>query len=344
MEKGIYVKDILPNTEVEGLFAAIDPDLREGKNGPFWKLGLLDATGTIDAKIWSPLSTEIREITSGEIALVSGKASVYRETLQLSVSAFEPLSSEDLPKVDLAFFTRSSPYDREEMFSTLRLACMEEFRYVPWRRLITIVFKDQEIKDAFMRIPAAKVMHHAYVGGLLEHTLSVFNLCRSLSDFYPDLDRQTLLVGALFHDIGKIREFSGGIANDYTDEGRLIGHISLGLEILEPFLARSSLETELKSHLKHLILSHHGLHEYGAPCLPQTPEAFMLHYADNMDAKMNQFHNLFGQSPDQTQKWSSRINGLDRQIFRAYRTPVPEGREKGLKHGADSQCLSLWKE
>lgn len=340
MEKGVYVKDILPNTEIEGLFATIDPSLKEGKNGPYWKLGLSDTTGVIDAKIWSPLSTKVGEITSGMIALVAGKTSVYRESLQININLFDPIVDDELSQIDLSPFIQTSPYDKEEMFSSLKRACMEEFKYPPWGKLVNTVFKDPEIKQAFTMIPAAKTMHHAYVSGLLEHTRSVFNLCGTICDHYPDLDRQTLLAGALFHDLGKIREFSGGLSNDYTDEGRLIGHISLGLEILNPFLVRSELESDLKNHLKHLILSHHGLHEYGAPCLPQTPEAFILHYADNMDAKMNQFHNLFDNNPDQNPRWSARLIGLDRKIYKAFRTPEPDISE----HGVNGQCLSLWKE
>lgn len=343
MEKGARVKDIMANAEVEGLFAAVEPSLKEGKNGWYWRLGLSDSTGVIEAKIWPPLSGRVAGISSGVIALVRGRASLYRETLQINISSFDPLSKEDSERLDLSDFIKSSPYDGAGMLTALRRACLEEFKHPPWLRLASSVFKDRGIRRPFSVMPAAKSMHHAYAGGLLEHTLSVFTLCRSLCDRYPDLDRQTLLAGALFHDIGKIREFSGGLDNDYTGEGRLIGHISLGLGILEPFLAECGLEEELKTHLKHLILSHHGLHEYGAPILPQTPEAFALHYADNMDAKMNQFHNLFADAADQGPAWSGWQSGLERKIYRAPRTPGQDG-ALGAKHGAGGQCLSLWKE
>ena len=187
-------------------------------------------------------------------------------------------------------------------------------------------------------------MHHAYVGGLLEHTLGVFKLCRSLCDLYSELDRQSLLAGALFHDLGKIREFSSGPINDYTDAGRLIGHMSLGLEILQPFLAKSGLEEPLKQHLKHLILSHHGLHEYGAPCLPQTKEAFILHYADNIDAKMGQFRNLFTETESPEPQWSAWQSSLNRKIYKPTPTPGQDQNSQNDKAGALSQCLSLWKE
>lgn len=341
MEKGDYVKDILPNTEVEGLFATVDPSLNQARNGPFWKLGLADATGMIEAKIWFPLSAQIEDLEAGIIASVCGRATRYREALQITIDKFAPVPPDDISDLDIANFVQSSPHDRDRMFTELNRACMEEFIHAPWRKLVSSILKNQEIRTKLVTIPAAKNMHHAYAGGLLEHTLGVFNLCRSLCDLYHELDRQTLLAGALFHDLGKIREFSGGLVNDYTNEGRLVGHIILGLEILEPFLAKSGLEPELRDHLKHLILSHHGQHEYGAPCLPQTPEAFILHYADNMDAKMGQFRKMFDeQGEDQWSQWNA---GLGRKIFHPLHTPH-QTEESINKQGGGGQCLSLWKE
>lgn len=344
MEKGIYVKDILPNTDVDGIFVTVDPSLNQSKNGPFWKLGLTDATGVIEAKIWSPLSTQVGELTTGIFVLINGWAKIYNNSLQVNVNSCSPLPQESQTELDLANFIPASPYDRDEMFAALKMACMEEFVHAPWRKLVTSVLKDPEIQKAFSTSPAAKSMHHAYIGGLLEHTLGVFKLCRSLCDLYPELDRQTLLAGALFHDLGKIREFSSGLINDYTDEGRLIGHMSLGLELLQPFLAKSGLEEHLQQHLKHLILSHHGLHEYGAPCLPQTTEAFILHYADNIDAKMGQFRNLFAETDNPDPQWSPWQSSLSRKIYKPTPTPGQIQNTQKDKSGASIQCLSLWKE
>lgn len=341
MEKGKYVKDILPNTEVTGLFATVDPSLNQAKNGPFWKLGLADVTGMIEAKIWFPLSMEIGELNAGLIVYIDGRASMFRDALQITVDRYAPLSQEEMASVNIDDFVQSTPYDREEMFQRLHRACMEEFTHAPWRKLVSSILKNPEIRKNLCLSPAAKTMHHAYAGGLLEHTLGVFTLCRSLCDLYPELDRQTLLAGALFHDLGKIREFSGGIANDYTDEGRLVGHILLGLEILEPFLSKSGLERSLQDHLKHLILSHHGQHEFGAPCLPQTREAFILHYADNMDAKMGQFRKLFEEMGNTESQWSPWQQSLGRKIFRPARTPLSH--EGHIIPGGSAQCLSLWK-
>ena len=195
----------------------------------------------------------------------------------------------------------------------------EELVHTGWRKLAQSVFRDDALRADFRVCPAAKGVHHAYAGGLLEHTLSVFRLCRRFADHYADLDRQTLLAGALFHDFGKIREFSGGIANDYTDEGRLIGHMELGIELLTPFLAKSGLEEGLQRHLRHLILSHHGTAEFGAVRLPQTSEALALHFADNMDAKMAQCRDLLAQLPEGG--WTPYQTTLNRALFKGPRTP-----------------------
>ena len=152
-------------------------------------------------------------------------------------------------------------------------------------------------------------------------------LCLRFCDHYPDLDRQTLLAGAICHDLGKIWEFSGGLANDYTDAGRLVGHINLCLGKLDRHLAKSGLNEELILHFQHLILSHHGLYEYGSPRLPQTAEAFALHYADNIDAKITQSRSLFGELEDGESGWSPYQKSLERQLFLAPKTPETESRK-----------------
>lgn len=205
-------------------------------------------------------------------------------------------------------------------------------------------FRDEELAAAFRVCPAAKSVHHAYVGGLLEHSLGVFKLCRRLADQYAELDRQTLLAGAIFHDIGKIREFSGGLVNDYTDEGRLIGHLELGIEMLAPFWRKAGLEEGLVRHLKHLILSHHGEPAFGAVRLPQTAEALVLHYADNIDAKMAQCRGLFAIF-DAGEGWTPYQATLSRALFRGPRTPQAPPAEKeprkGRQRPADDNLLSL---
>lgn len=216
---------------------------------------------------------------------------------------------------------------RRRCSTSSKPSAAKEFTYKPWRKFILSVLEDEAIRVPLLTAPAAKSVHHAWVGGLLEHTLSVATLCLRFCDHYPDLDRQTLLAGAICHDLGKIWEFSGGLANDYTDAGRLVGHINLCLGKLDRHLAKSGLDEELLLHFQHLILSHHGLYEYGSPRLPQTAEAFALHYADNIDAKITQSRSLFGELEDGESGWSPYQKSLERQLFQAPKTPEAESRK-----------------
>ena len=235
-------------------------------------------------------------------------------------------------------------HDLDEMMAELHDLIGKEFVHKPWRKFVQGVFRDAELAAAFRVCPAAKSVHHAYVGGLLEHSLGVFKLCRRLADQYAELDRQTLLAGAIFHDIGKIREFSGGLVNDYTDEGRLIGHLELGIEMLAPFWQKAGLEEGLVRHLKHLILSHHGEPAFGAVRLPQTAEALVLHYADNIDAKMAQCRGLFA-ALEAEEGWTPYQATLSRALFRGPRTPQGSPTEKeprkSRQRPADDNLLSL---
>ena len=342
MEKGCYVKDMSPPAEARGLFVVAQAAQAQSRNGPYWRLTLSDASGSVEAKIWHPLSAEFQDIPTGALVWAEGRTALFREQIQFTVERMQILGDEEAATVDHALLMPASPYDPDAMLTELLTLCREEFRHKAWRKLALSVLEDGQWQTAFKLCPAAKGVHHAYVGGLLEHTLGVFNLCRRLADHYPQLDRQTLLAGALFHDFGKIREFSGGLANDYTDEGRLLGHIMLGVEMLAPYLAKSGLEDELQRHLKHLILSHHGEMEFGAVRLPHTAEALALHYADNLDAKMAQCRDLFEQLEGDTSGWTPYQPTLKRHMHRAMPTPqtaTTRERKKAVKE----ECLSLLK-
>lgn len=320
MEKGSLVKDINERKPITGIFVIVEPRQATGKNGaPYWSLKITDASGAMDAKIWPPLSESVSSLNTGNFYLISGHARFFREQLQLSIDRLEELSPEKRAELDMADFMRSSPYNIGQMAEELRGIRAREFSHRPWADLLAAILDNEAIWEKFRMAPAAKSVHHAYVGGLLEHTLGVAKLCLLLADKYQELDRQTLLAGAILHDIGKIRELSYGLNTDYSTEGRLLGHIFIGLEIIEPFFPASGLETGLRDHLRHLILSHHGELEYGAAKLPQTPEAFALHYADNIDAKLAQCRSSL-ENLDSA-GFGTYQSTLNRCIFRAAPTP-----------------------
>lgn len=344
--KGQTVADITPGGEVRGIFLIGAASQQQAKNGPFWRLELRDATGAREARIWSPLSQQYADLAAGQLVEVEGRADVFRDQLQIGVNRLRQLSAEERAGITMADFLPSSSRPPADMLADIEALCRKELRHKPWRKLIESVLRDPDIRAQLLVAPAAKNVHHAWTGGLLEHLLGVARLCMLLADAYPRLDRQTLLVGALTHDLGKLWELSGGLANEYTDEGRLVGHTNLALERLEPFIRKSGLEPELALHLRHLILSHHGLPEYGAPREPQTAEAFALHHADNLDAKLTQVHSLFDDAmPPEEAIWSPYQATLKRAIYRAPRTPAPDAKAEKDKAQTrppqDAQCSLL---
>lgn len=335
MEKGIFVKDIKPGLKITGVFTILNPALCPSVRGPFWKFMLADATGSIPGKIWYPKSVEFTDLPMKAYVEASGGASLYSGQLQITVECLVIL--ENNSQIDQSWFLPVSQTSPEEMFAQLRALCLTELKYKPWRKFALSVLDDKKIAEALKNAPAAKSIHQAWLGGLLEHLLNVSKLALSIADNYPELDRQLLLAAAMFHDIGKIAEYSWDFNFETTDSGELLGHLLLGLEILNPKLAASGLEQELIDHFKHLILSHHGEYAYGSPRLPQTAEAFALHFADNLDARLAQCKQA---EPVEGTRWTEKQWSLGRKIFKPQQTP---GQQK-QKSNQDQECLFLLKE
>lgn len=342
MQKTQFVRDIEQNEEVRSLFAITMATQGQARNGPFWRLELSDASGSVGAKVWSPLSQQFSELSAGMIVAVRGRAAMFRDQLDVTVEALHILSDEEREAIDLGDFVPTAPRPAQDMLDDLMALCKRIFTHKPWWKFVSKALMNEEIRSRLLMAVGAKNIHHAYVGGLLEHTLSVSEVCMRLCDHYPELDRQVLLAGAIFHDIGKAWELSGGLAKEYTDEGRLIGHISIGLEKAEPFLQKSGLEPELILHFKHLVLGHHGTREWGSPVLPATPEALVLHYADNIDAKLAQIRSLFGEFSEEEQGWTPFQRTLDRACFKPMRTPGSEPKQKAEPEAQkEAQCSFL---
>lgn len=323
LQKKTFVKDLVPGQRVEEVFVLTEARQQQARNGPYWLLHLQDSQGVVEAKIWSPVSQRYAELPTGELVRVYGLVGSFRDQVQITVDRLD-LVDLSAKEVDWALFLPRSSRDPGLILEDVENLCKQELRHEPWRRLCLEVLRDEAIRARLLRAPGAKTMHHAYIGGLLEHTLAVCRLCMAICDLYPSLDREVLLAGAVFHDLGKAWELSSGVQRDYTDEGRLLGHIMLGLEVLGPFLERTeNLSPELKLHFKHLLLSHHGEHAFGSPKRPRTLESLALHYADNLDAKMNTVTQLL-ESVAEQEAWTPYHRGLDRQFFRTVTTPRPE--------------------
>ena len=327
------IRDLAPNSEVDSVFLLGGASLQQSRNGPYWRLELRDAGGTLEAKIWSPLSSSFHDLTAGQLVQIRGRVGTFRDQLQLTVDELHVLTDEEIAETDLAQFMPSSSRPVPEMQEELESMIERELTHLPWKRFVRSVLEEDRVRRALPVAPAARSVHHAYVGGLLEHMLSVAGLCLRIAEQYPELDRQLLCAAALLHDIGKLEEMSGGLVNEYTDAGRFLGHITQGLIMMEPHLVASGLENAQALHFRHLILSHHGELEYGSPKQPATAEAFVLHYADNIDAKIAQWRSLFPSSEEHASgeemgktgldglQWSPRQNLLGRALCRVPRTP-----------------------
>lgn len=321
--KQTFVRDLAPGQSIDDVFVLLEARRGQAKNGPFWALTLADNSGEVPAKIFSPHSQSCPELTSGLVVRIRGQISTYRDQPQVVAEGAMILDPET-EGLRIGDFIPSSKREPEEMLADIERLCKKHLSHRPWCTLCRKVLTDNDVKSRIMAAPGAISIHHAYAGGLLEHTLAVCNLCMSYCDLYPELDRQILLAAAIFHDLGKAWEYSSGLGREHTDEGRLLGHIHLGLEVLEPFLAEAKgLAPELKMHLKHLILSHHGELEFGSPKRPKTAEAFALHFADNMDAKMNTVAGATEDIADGTTGWTQYLRALSRPVYRPMHTPVP---------------------
>ena len=268
------------------------------KNGkPYENVILQDKTGTIDAKIWEPNSMGIDEFDMMDYVAVVGDVSSFQGALQVSIKRVRKVREGEY---DPANYLPVSEYDIEDMYKQL-LGFVNGIKNPYLSRVAKHFFVDDtEFVKQFKFSSAAKSVHHGFVGGLLEHTLSVLKLCQFYVKQYPILNEDLLYTAALCHDIGKVYELSAFPLNDYTDDGQLLGHIVMGCELVgEQIRAIDGFPKKLGNELKHCILAHHGELEYGSPKKPALVEAVALNFADNTDAKMETMKEIFKAAGDQ---------------------------------------------
>ena len=339
----ILVQDILPNQDVKTALVVREKQLRVARSGSqFLTLKLVDRTGEITGRVWERASEICDSISVRGVVAVTGRSEQFRDELQLQISNIVPLPSD---RVDPTDFLPVCPESIDLLFDRLKeLSASLKSRTL--HRLMAHFWGDAEIMERFKLAPAAKSMHHAYLGGLLEHTVSVASLVARLCELYPGLDRDLLVVGAFLHDIGKIDEFVYDLCIDYSTSGRLLGHMVLGLEILESKIRKlKGFPREEALMLKHLILSHHGEYQFGAVKLPMTREAMMLHFADDLDAKMNSVGRILSNPRDGDSSWTSYQPLFERFFFKGF----PESSCRDNLPPADQRIetglqLTLWQQ
>ncbi|SDN25743.1 3'-5' exoribonuclease [Desulfonauticus submarinus] len=317
-EKKKFIQELKNSEKLEDIFVVVSSQKSQAQNGPFWNLTLQDKTGQISARIWSPLSQNYSQIKNGDFVFVKGQVQSFKQQLQINIEYLEILPQTE---INLADFLPTSKVPPEKLLAELKDILFKELKYPLWKKLAKAIFSDPEIQNLLLTASGGKKIHHAYIGGLLEHTLSVCKICLKLCEIYSFVDKEIVLLGAALHDLGKAYEISQSIERNYTDEGQLLGHIFLGLEKLQPFFAPfETSEYDLILHLKHLILSHHGELEFGSPKRPKTIEALLLHFADNIDSKVNIMQSLSKEDTDES-FWSEYNRSLGRAIYFPKKTP-----------------------
>jgi len=253
------------------------------KGDPFLSLTLADRSGDIEARVWERANVLSSLFSEGGIVEIEATAGSYRGEVQLTLSDLKAVKEVHDPSL----FIEVARQDVPKMMLSLR-ELLRKIENPEIKSLIDRFLSDSSFIHLFKKAPAAKNFHHSTLGGLLEHTLSVCRLALLVAEHYPELNRDLLVAGAFLHDIGKVRELGVETSIDYTDEGRLIGHLSLGVSMLdEKLAAMKDFPGEIALRLKHLILSHHGEYEFGSPKKPAFLEAFALHLIDDLDAKIN---------------------------------------------------------
>lgn len=312
--KELYVAQIKERDQVNGQFLVREKTTAMAKNGkPYMTLKLMDRTGEVEGRIWDRVEELSGLFDQDDFVRVTGKASVYLGKMQLVVQRLEKIAEQE---VDLADYLPVSARPVEQMLAELRqlVASLETPHY---RQLMEAFLADEEFLQHFIQAPAAKTIHHAYLGGLLEHSLAVAQLAEDISRHYPGVQRDLLLTGALLHDIGKVAELCYERSFGYTDTGKLLGHIVLGVEMIEAKLRQlDSFPGPAGLLLKHLLLSHHGQYEYGSPKRPKTLEAVILNYLDDLDSKINGVQSHLQKEPDNGAAWSGYHRIYDRYFYK----------------------------
>src|SRR5438132_10135845 len=305
------------NKVITSSFVVAVKQVKPRKTGePYLALTLADRSGQIEAKMWDNVESCIDAFEQDEFVKVKGLINKYNHRFQLTIHKLRRLQESE---IDYSDYLPKTTKDIDELWRKL-VEFVASFRDPYLKALIQAFMMDSEIADAYRSAPAAKALHHAYIGGLLDHVVSLFQSCDLVCRNYPQINRDLLLAGAFLHDIGKIHELTYNRAFSYTTRGQLLGHLIIELEMLQSKVQLvPNFPPELKTLLEHLIISHHGQYEFGSPKLPMFPEALMLHYLDDLDSKMESMRAHFDREAGQENPWTGYNSSLGRPLLNAAR-------------------------
>jgi 3'-5' exoribonuclease len=312
--KSPYVSDLKPNQVFTTTLLVHIKDVRQKKSGePYLSLLLGDRTGEVDAKMWDNVADVIDTFERDDFVKVKGLLQVFQNRPQLTIHKMVRVVDAE---VDFADYFPASTRDPAEMFAELR-GIVAGVQNPNLRALLEAFLDDEPLARMYRIAPAAKHVHHAYLGGLIEHVLSVCNLCRVAAAHYKYVDLDLLLTGAILHDVGKVAELTYDRSFGYSTEGQLLGHIIIGLRLLHDKLQRfPDFPSKLRVLVEHMIVSHHGELEFGSPKVPQFPEALLLHHLDNLDSKMECMRSLVAKDRHVEGCWTGYNSSLERSLLK----------------------------
>jgi len=326
-----YINELTEGSHVDRAFALRAKEFRTARSGePYLALELADRTGSIPAVFFRPPSSA-SAVPAGAVIRVAGSVSTYRGTRRMMIDALEPTAD-----YDPADLLAHGPVSREQLLADLR-ALVASVSDAGMRAVLKAVFGEPSFLDTFLACPGAQSYHHAYIGGLAHHTISVARACRSLAATYPQVDSDLLVTAALLHDIGKTDELSWDTTIGYTDQGRLLGHVVLGAQRLCDAVSRAKVRVmpERLMFLEHALLSHHGELEWGSPKRPSTIEALLLHHVDNLDAKAAGFESLSSGAARADEVWTDASNLFRRPLY----APRAANDDRSRPAHEDGECL-----
>jgi 3'-5' exoribonuclease len=319
-----FVSQLGHNESVEQVFLASEKQLRPNRNGNLYlQVDLSDRSGSVNARMWNASEGDYKAFDNGDYVLVEGATQLFQGNMQLIANRIRKARPDEVEEAD--FITLQSA-DIEAMRKRLE-EILGEIKSAPLARLAKGYLRDGEFMDKFCRAPAGMKNHHAYQGGLLEHVLSLMELVQVVAPRYPQVDQDKLLMGAFLHDSAKTDELTYEREIAYSDSGQLLGHMVLGVSLLEEKVRQivsqdgQPFPDRLLMELKHLIVSHHGEYEYGSSKLPMTLEAIALHQLDNLDAKLASFTQLMKDCPNTDSNWTQYFTQIGRKLFK------PEGQD-----------------
>lgn len=313
MNKSQFVNKLGPKDDVLSPFLVKYINAAEGKDGKsYLNIILADKTGEVEARKWHGAEHIIGQIRSGDVVIVNGKMNQFQGRLQLIISELSKLNDDQFNREDYTQKAGSAP---EKMFQEL-LSIVESLEEIYIKDLLVMILHDPEIARRLKIWQAGKSIHHAYQSGLLEHILSCTKLAVTLSPHYK-VNRSYVVAGCILHDLCKIYELTEGPVVDYTEEGKLVGHLVKGLEIVDHFAHKiKNFPYNVKLHLKHILLAHHGEYEYGSPKIPNTSEAYLVHLIDLMDSKMSSLEQV-KKNDSSAGHWSGFVKHMDRIVYKS---------------------------